>query len=196
MPRPCPFASCRYSLRVDVVRAGRASSNRLLVYKEGLQESEELVAFAAEDGVSYHPVDVPADQSCALDVADEGSHTMEEVGDALGVSKQRAEQIENKAIEQFRRAAARMGVDLRELIGRSSSVVPGESEDHGHDNDVIPALAGVESRLPKYEARSVAVTVDGRRVGDVDEAPGGRRRVGNRFSLYRHWQKKRGATGV
>lgn len=41
-------------------------------------------------------------QSCALDVADMGPQTFEEVGNALGVSRERIRQIEGRALAKLR----------------------------------------------------------------------------------------------
>jgi len=42
-------------------------------------------------------------ESCALDVADRGEHTLEEVAMALGTSKERARQDEVDALDRFAR---------------------------------------------------------------------------------------------
>lgn len=43
-------------------------------------------------------------ESCALDVADKGPATLQEVGDLLGLSRERIRQIERKALVKIRRA--------------------------------------------------------------------------------------------
>ena len=63
VPRPCSFVSCRYNLYTDRTSGGAVKLNfpHLL------------------------PGDMPADGSCALDVAERGGITLEEVGDLLGL---------------------------------------------------------------------------------------------------------------
>lgn len=71
-PRPCPWVSCRHHLYLDVKPNGN-----LLVRQD--VEIEDMT------------------ESCSLDVADRGGATMEEVGAALGISRQAVEQIEEGA---------------------------------------------------------------------------------------------------
>jgi hypothetical protein len=68
-PRPCPWVSCRYHLWLNVESHGR-------------------VRFNCGDMTG---------PSCVLDEAAKGPKTLTEVGEIMGVSKQRAEQIERSA---------------------------------------------------------------------------------------------------
>jgi hypothetical protein len=43
------------------------------------------------------------EQSCALDIADEGEHTLQEVGETLGITRERVRQIESRALRKLRR---------------------------------------------------------------------------------------------
>lgn len=78
-PRPCPFASCRYHLGYDVTRAGS-----MLVMFPG----------RALD-------DLPA--TCALDVADEGGVTLEEVARVMNLVRERVRQLQDRILWNLRR---------------------------------------------------------------------------------------------
>lgn len=80
VPRPCPYVGCRHHLYLDVGAAG------------GVKLTTAL-----------EPSAMPAAYSCALDVADRGDHLLEEVGQILGVSRERARQIEAAALRKVLR---------------------------------------------------------------------------------------------
>lgn len=69
IPRPCPWISCRYNLYLDVLPHGAIKFNF-----PQLEPSEMI-------------------ESCALDVAETGPHTLEEVGEILQVTRERIRQI-------------------------------------------------------------------------------------------------------
>jgi hypothetical protein len=72
VPRPCPFVTCRYNLFCDIKETGA-----LILNYPGL-EPDEVV------------------NSCALDLADKGDHSMEEIGRIMRTCRQmvfRVEQI-------------------------------------------------------------------------------------------------------
>ena len=73
-PRPCPWALCRHHLAVEVTPAGS------LVLSHGHGDIESLA------------------ETCSLDVADRGEHRPEVVGALLGLTRQRASQIESTAL--------------------------------------------------------------------------------------------------
>lgn len=77
-PRPCPWASCRYHLALDVTSAGSI-----------------LHAFP---GVELE--DMP--DTCALDVADRGAHSLDDVGARMNVTHERVRQIEDQVAEKIR----------------------------------------------------------------------------------------------
>lgn len=91
-PRPCPWLSCRHHLALDV-----GSSGSITVYPPA-DEDGELALEAMAD-------------TCSLDVADRGEHTLEEVGEVLGVVRERVRQIVDVALERVRRQRA-----VRQLI--------------------------------------------------------------------------------
>lgn len=77
-PRPCPWVSCRHHLYLDV---NPATGSIKLNYPH--LEVEELP------------------RSCSLDVADEGHHTLEEIGAMMNLTRERMRQIELKALNQL-----------------------------------------------------------------------------------------------
>lgn len=88
VPRPCPFVSCRHHLYLEVLpRTGRlqlAFPNR---------EPWEL------------------EESCSLDVADRGDATLERVGEAIGVTRERVRQLEHQALGRLARVAERLQLE-------------------------------------------------------------------------------------
>ena len=76
-PRPCPFFSCRFNLYIDVNAAGGIVLN---FPGKRLQDLEE---------------------TCALDVAANGEHTLDEVGKFLNLTRERIRQIETVAMCSF-----------------------------------------------------------------------------------------------
>jgi hypothetical protein len=75
--RPCPFTSCRHHLYLDVRALGAIVLNRPELQVDELKES------------------------CALDVADRGGVTLEEVGGLLSMARERVRQIEEQAIAKL-----------------------------------------------------------------------------------------------
>lgn len=68
-PRPCPYVSCRYHLLLNVTSDGRLWSQ---------------VSFDEADAESIAVAVEALGETCALDVADDGEHTFEEVGVLMG----------------------------------------------------------------------------------------------------------------
>jgi hypothetical protein len=77
--RPCPWVSCRYNLYLDV----RADGILRLNFPD--REPEEMIT------------------SCALDLAEDGPRTLDQVATLMGISRERARQIEENAMQQIRR---------------------------------------------------------------------------------------------
>jgi hypothetical protein len=77
VPRPCPYVSCKHNLALDVSPCGTIRQRK--------------------------PVEnLPEHMSCALDAAEEEGLTSEEIGIALGVTRQRADQLLEQAIRHAR----------------------------------------------------------------------------------------------
>ena len=90
-PRPCPFVSCKYHLYIDVsARTGAIKLNfpDLEVWDLG--------------------------ESCALDVADRGGTTLEDLGAIMNLTRERIRQVEVKALAKLE--ALRDMMALRDYV--------------------------------------------------------------------------------
>ena len=76
-PRPCPFVGCKHHLYLDVSRHGSIKVNFPDL------EPWELA------------------ESCALDVADRGGLTLDEVGVVMNLTRERIRQVEVKALAKM-----------------------------------------------------------------------------------------------
>ncbi len=94
VPRPCPFVSCRHHLYLD-------ASARTGAIKLNFPDLE--------------PDELPADRSCALDVAENGGTTLEDVGAIMNLTRERIRQVEVKALS--RAAATKEALILRDFAG-------------------------------------------------------------------------------
>lgn len=77
--RPCPFVSCRHHLAVEVTSGGGLKLNH---------PDEDLAALL---------------DTCALDVAERGGITLEEVAARLNVTRERVRQEETAALAKFKK---------------------------------------------------------------------------------------------
>ncbi|MFO7564802.1 MAG: sigma factor-like helix-turn-helix DNA-binding protein [Enhygromyxa sp.] len=88
--RPCPYVSCKYHLYIDVnPRTGSIKIN----FPD--KEVWEL------------------DNSCALDVAQQGGITLEEVGEILNLTRERIRQVEVRGLMKLKEAG---GDDLMSYL--------------------------------------------------------------------------------
>lgn len=90
-PRPCPFVSCKYHLFIDV-------SPRTGAIKLNFPDLEVW----------------EMNESCALDVADRGGTTLEDVGAIMNLTRERIRQVEVKALAKLE--ALRDMMALRDYI--------------------------------------------------------------------------------
>lgn len=58
----------------------------------------------------------PERETCALDVAEDMGQTLVQIGAILGVSRERARQLESEALAHLGRNARRMGIELPEIL--------------------------------------------------------------------------------
>lgn len=92
--RPCPFVSCVHHLYLDV----SAQSGAIKVNFPDVDVTE-MEALA---------------ETCALDVADRQGVTLEEVADAMNITRERVRQIETRALAKVR--AASETFELRDCL--------------------------------------------------------------------------------
>ena len=95
-PRPCQWINCRYSL---VGEKGTAERGKAYHFNTGDHDA---------------PLDALA-ETCALDVADKGTHTLDEVAALLGVSRQRVQQISERAFVTFVGELRRRGIGEQDV---------------------------------------------------------------------------------
>lgn len=113
-PRPCPWVTCQYHLYIDV----SAGSGSLKINFPG--RSVHVALRAMKD-------------TCALDVADRGGMTLEDVGTRLNVSMERGRQLVEAAVGEL---AVKIdpGLDPA-ILRRLLELGPDEHEDIDTDID-------------------------------------------------------------
>jgi hypothetical protein len=146
-PRPCPFVSCKYHLYIDVsARTGAIKLNfpDLEVWDLG--------------------------ESCALDVADRGGTTLEDVGAIMNLTRERIRQVEVKALAKLEALRDMMAlrdyvdegpVGKRRLPRLSKEELAGPAYRDDDDDAELDALDRAESLGDvESEAADIAVALD------------------------------------
>lgn len=117
VPRPCPFRECRYNLGGAKAKSRGGPPRKMSDHDrdtalEMRASGVKVKTIASHFGVSEQAIYTvlrgrkPQTHSCALDVADEGEHTQDEVADAMGITRQWVQQVEARAMAKLRRALA------------------------------------------------------------------------------------------
>lgn len=83
--RPCPWVSCKHHMYLDVTDVGSIKIN----YPD------------------LEPLDIP--ETCALDIADRGGITLEQVGELMNLTRERIRQIEVIGLVKLKRLMPRKG---------------------------------------------------------------------------------------
>jgi len=92
--RPCPYVSCKHHLYLDV----NPETGSIKLNFPDLEVWEMA-------------------ETCALDVADRGGITLEEVGEILNLTRERIRQVEVKGLQKLRTTAEELGLqDFLKLI--------------------------------------------------------------------------------
>jgi hypothetical protein len=110
--KPCPYASCKHHLAVDV-DPDRGSLKLNFPDREAHE----------------------APSTCALRNAERGGMTLDDVGAAMNLTRERVRQLEVDALAKLARAARRMGVegDLRAILSDALN----RGDEHGA---MLPAV--------------------------------------------------------
>jgi hypothetical protein len=115
-PRPCPFVSCQHHLYLDV--SARTGAIKLNFPDLEVWEMTE---------------------TCALDVADRGGTTLEEVGAIMNLTRERIRQVEVKGLAKL--AALRDMTALRDYVDegplgkRRLPVLTNDQDDESEDGE-------------------------------------------------------------
>ena len=120
IPRPCPFIACKYSLYLDVSETGSIILNF----------------------PHLEPGEMPAEQSCALDLADKGPMTLEDIAVVTNLTRERIRQVELKAlVRRARPAAVAMGLGPEDAaaLGTRHKVGPGADLEETGIEGAIPS---------------------------------------------------------
>lgn len=94
-PGPCTVATCRYSLLADTTSPG-----------EWKGRAPKKVA-----------------ENCALDAAENGAMTLDEIALEIGRTRERVRQIEARAMAKIRRIAPELAEVLRDALARQGENV-------------------------------------------------------------------------
>ena len=113
--RPCPFASCQHHLALDV---NERNGNIKLNFPD--VEVWEMT------------------ETCALDVADEGESTYEEIGALVNLTRERSRQIIDQALGTLRVPMAAL-----DALPDQDGSAPSEHDDGGGSRSHVEALDGL-----------------------------------------------------
>lgn len=89
-PRPCPWVGCRFHTQITV----NPETGHIKFHFAGVKEGD----------LDGHP------ETCALDIADGGGVTLNEIGESMSLSRERIRQVEVEAMRSFKSAARRLKV--------------------------------------------------------------------------------------
>ena len=120
VPRPCPYVACKYSLYLDVSETGSIILNF----------------------PHLEPGQMPPHQSCALDLAERGAMTLEDIAIVTNLTRERIRQVELKAlVRRARPAAVAMGLGPEDAaaLGARHRVGPGADLEETGVEGAVPS---------------------------------------------------------
>jgi len=82
-PRPCPLVGCFFNNYLEIRRRANRPPEIKLLHPDRL------------------PEDMPPEDSCTLDLAEDGPQTLDRVGQVLGLTRERIRQIETKILKRI-----------------------------------------------------------------------------------------------
>lgn len=127
--RPCPYVSCKHHLFLDV-------SSRTGAIKLNFPDLEVW----------------DMNETCALDVADRGGTTLEDVGAIMNLTRERIRQVEVKALAKLQALRDMMGlrdyVDEGPVGKRRLPVIADDVDDVDEEEDLEAAADDDEDDLP------------------------------------------------
>lgn len=91
--RPCLFVSCKYHLFLDV------------------NPETKSIKFNFPDKDVWE-----LKETCALDVADKGGVTLEEVGDIMNLTRERIRQVEMRALQKLRNSSKKHNINITDIF--------------------------------------------------------------------------------
>lgn len=145
VPRPCPWVSCRHHLFLDVNENGSLRLNF-----PGLEVA-----------------DLPLG-GCALDAAEDGARTLDELGVLLNLTRERSRQLEVLALARLEAAATEAGLGVRRT--RRTPPDSGEVRYFGETEDEVEKERTMRvsklEKLPPVGQEIVAAAVRGEKTVD------------------------------
>ena len=110
--RPCPYVSCKHHLYLDVNE--RTGSIKLNFPDLEVWEMPE---------------------TCALDVAEGGGSTLEEVGEMMNITRERIRQLETRIVASLAASLSAQGIEAPDLLPDDSDDrwVDARGQTHGSD---------------------------------------------------------------
>jgi len=118
VPRPCPYVGCKHNNYLDV------------------NPDTGSITF---NFPHLEPHEMDPERSCSLDLAERGGMTLDEIGEALSITRERARQIEVRAsVKKLAPAMREVGIDASDADGRWRAS-PGAQLEEGSYEGELPS---------------------------------------------------------